>query len=917
LIFLPVLAAAAIAGAYFALRPTPNPLEAGKRALAAGDLRRAALYLRKAVRSQPHSQEVALLLGRTDLALGSAAAAELELRRARDYGAPDSDILYPLGQAYLAQGHSIQLLQDFQPDKAPQSMVPEILALRAAAELSLRETSLARRLSNQAEAAAPHDPNVLIVAAKVALMAGDDEGAGRRAAAVLGALPAAIPTERDDALLLQGEIAMRRGEPAAALDLARSVQAHNPLRLDAKLMQARALAASGQTKAARTVIDDVLKRSPKYVAANFLLAVLAIRAGDFASADAALQRIGPALSDLPRGLYFLAVTKLGLRQLAQAEEAATQFLAAAPDDPNGRKLMAYVDLSRLHPERALMELRDPKLSRQPDADVLDLKGRALAMTGDLKAAKAALAEAALLHPADPNILNRLAAVELNLGQLAAGEADLEHSLALAPKQAATGSAVVQTDLVRGDLDAARADLARMKTALGETDATALLDALIRLAALDRDGAEQRLKAAIGRFPDSRAVIMGLYRVERLNGEADAARTLLQAALKRHPADAGLLSILLPELYARGETGTAVKLAETAHDAAPGDPALAASLAEAYRHGKQTARAIGLLDRASAGNVAALDLLRARYLAEDNKTGQAVAVLQPIVDKSPGDTGARLLLAGLKAKQGDDEGARRILADGLKLAPGNLDLLRGCVDLDLQRAGLGAALATASALAADRGNLPAAYALPGLLREAAGDRDGAAAAYLAAFRAAPSGGFAIRAATAAAAAGQAAAGAALLDHWVSAHPDDDAAKLVLSSFDVQSGRLRDAAGLLQLVLANQPANAAALNNLAWIKQNDGDLDTAKALAMRAYFQSPSPDIADTLGWILQRKGETATALPLLKQAASALHGVAAYHYAVALSASGDKNAARQSIKDALANGARFLGRDDAEKFAASL
>jgi putative PEP-CTERM system TPR-repeat lipoprotein len=922
LIGVPLLAVAAIVAATLVLRPAPNPLAAGKAALAAGDLKGAASYLREAVRAQPRSAEAALLLGRTDLSLGNAAAAELELRRARDNGATASDILYPLGEAYLAQGHANLLLQDFDPATAPASLVPEILALRAGAELSLHNVAQAQTLSNQAEAAAPRDPNVLIVAAKIALVAGDVDGASRRAGEVLAAQPQADPTERDDALLLQGEIAMHRGDPATALARAKSVQAHNALRLDAKLMQARALAATGQTAAARQEIAGVLKRSPKDVPANYLLTVLAVHAGDYAAAESALQKIGPAIGDLPRGFYFLAVTKLGLQQFAQAEDAANQFLAAAPEDPNGLKLMAYVDLARQRPDRALTVLANPRLSGQPDPDILDLKGRALAMTGDLKGAKAAFDQAAHLHPADPNVLNRLAAVELNLGHLAAGEADLKHSLDLAPKQAATGSAVVQTDLARGDLDAARADLSRMKDALGESDTIAVLDAEILLAGLDRAGAEATLKTALGRFPDSRAVTMALFRVERLSGEADEARALLEAALKRHPADAGLLSALLPELYARGETGLAVKLAEAAHDAAPGDAELSATLAEAYHQDKQTSRAIGLLDRASAGNNPALDLLRARYLAEDGKTDQAAAVIAPIVEKFPGDTGARLLLAGLRAKTGDFAAARRIVADGLKLAPGNMALLRGCVDLDLQqagsaKAGLAAALATASGLAANRANLPAAYALPGLLRDAAGDRTGAASAYLLAYRAAPSSGFAIQAAAAAKSAGNAAAGAALLEGWTKTHPEDDAAALVLSSFYLDGGRLRDAAQLLQAVLTRQPGSAAALNNLAWIRQHEGDLGAAKALAVRAYFQSPSPDIADTLGWILQRNGETETALPLLKQAASVLHGVAAYHYAVALAASGDKQAARKAIKDALANGAAFRGREDAEKFSSSL
>jgi tetratricopeptide (TPR) repeat protein len=254
-------------------------------------------------------------------------------------------------------------------------------------------------------------------------------------------------------------------------------------------------------------------------------------------------------------------------------------------------------------------------------------------------------------------------------------------------------------------------------------------------------------------------------------------------------------------------------------------------------------------------------------------------------------------------------------------PGNPQFLADLAGIDLKQAGspqagLKAALATASALRVPA-NLPAAYALPGEIYLAAGDAKSAASAFLAAFRTAPSSDLAIKAATAAVRAGNPAEATAVLETWTAAHPTDASPRLVLSSLYLQSGRLPEAARALQAVLATDGTSAAALNNLAWIRQRQGDSPEAKTLGERAYFIAPNPDTADTLGWILAQQGDTAAALPLLKQAAAGGSPAADYHYAVALAAAGQRDIARTEVQSALASKASFRDREDAERFLGTL
>jgi Flp pilus assembly protein TadD len=120
-----------------------------------------------------------------------------------------------------------------------------------------------------------------------------------------------------------------------------------------------------------------------------------------------------------------------------------------------------------------------------------------------------------------------------------------------------------------------------------------------------------------------------------------------------------------------------------------------------------------------------------------------------------------------------------------------------------------------------------------------------------------------------------------------------------------------------VLAHQPNNPTALNNLAWVNQNQGDLTKAHALAARSYLLSPSPQSADTLGWILVAQNEVADAISLLREAHTGAPQDPAikYHLASALAQSGQKTEA-VTLLQALAT-APATGFEEKPKAAALL
>ena len=78
--------------------------------------------------------------------------------------------------------------------------------------------------------------------------------------------------------------------------------------------------------------------------------------------------------------------------------------------------------------------------------------------------------------------------------------------------------------------------------------------------------------------------------------------------------------------------------------------------------------------------------------------------------------------------------------------------------------------------------------------------------------------------------------------------------------------------------------------------------AQDLAERAYRLAPlNAAVMDTLGWLLVEKEDTARALPLLKKASELLPASTEirYHYAVALTKTGDHRDAKQQFEQLLA------------------
>ena len=125
--------------------------------------------------------------------------------------------------------------------------------------------------------------------------------------------------------------------------------------------------------------------------------------------------------------------------------------------------------------------------------------------------------------------------------------------------------------------------------------------------------------------------------------------------------------------------------------------------------------------------------------------------------------------------------------------------------------------------------------------------------------------------------------------------------------------RDAYETLLTVAPNFPL---ALNNLAVLySEHLGQLDKAYDLAKRAREAAPNqPNIADTLGWILFKKGDYGNALRLLQESAGKLpdQPEIQFHLGMAHYMLGEEGAARIALQKAADASADFSGKEEARQ-----
>jgi tetratricopeptide (TPR) repeat protein len=139
------------------------------------------------------------------------------------------------------------------------------------------------------------------------------------------------------------------------------------------------------------------------------------------------------------------------------------------------------------------------------------------------------------------------------------------------------------------------------------------------------------------------------------------------------------------------------------------------------------------------------------------------------------------------------------------------------------------------------------------------------------------------------------------------PDNSRIHHVLGVLYEYRGNIDPEMEQYELAIAHDPSLGDAKNNLAYLLAERGEtLDRALDLAQEAKALLPdSPNTADTLGWVLYKRGVASAAVGYLREAEAGMNpedqsiGVVRHHLALAYEENGESDKAIESLDRALA------------------
>lgn len=883
-------------------------LEDAKNFQQKGQYRSAIIQLKNALQKNANQPQIRLQLAQNYLKIGDGASAEKELKRAKELGAEPSQVLPLLGEAYFQQRKFKEMLAELNAGKeASPKLQATLLGLQGTAHLGLGDNAKAQEKFNAALKLDANSEEAWLGQTRAALLQKDSN-----AATQVDELVKRFP-QSADAWILKGELHRLRSEFPSGAEAFQKALALEPENVNALLGEAIMLIAQKKYEEGGKHVETVLRLVPRHPVANYLKGLAAFQQSKFAPAEEALQQTLAVAPNYVPAHLLLGAIQYSKGNLEEAADSLKRFLAASPEHLPARKLYAATQLRLKQPDRAIETIDVALKQNSNDPQLLSLLGSAYMQKGDsakgidyLEKAVAAAPNAAALH------------TQLALGYIAAGESEqavsqLESAVDLGGVSQAD-ILLVLTHLQRNEFDKALKSAQALAKKLPNNPVPVNFAGAAYLGKKDIANARKQFELALKYDPAFAPAHTNLARLDEAAGDAAAAKRHYQAILDKNDKDVGAMLAMARLADRAGNQEEALRWLQQARTKVPEALEPAVLLARYYLSHGEAPKALSVTQDISGrypDHPLALEIVGEAQLA-NNQISNAVATFRKLVAGQPKSAQAYYLLTTAQVQNKDIKGAEASVSKALELQS---DFPAGLVMLAIIKEQQGQqqeAVNVAHRLQKKYPDAAAGYEVEGDIYLKGGKVAEAAKAYENAYPRGASAALAVKLYQVRHGLGQANATEAL-EQWLKAHPEDMAVTMTLASAYQAEKRNKDAIVQYERALKKQPQNVVILNNLAWLYDDKGDSRSLE-YAQKAYdLKSDSPAIADTLGWILLRHGETRRALELLQDAVTHAPDVAEmrYHLAAALHKAGRKEEARVELERLLNEKQDFTGIESAK------
>ena len=886
--------------------------------LSRNDAPAAIIQLKNVLKDRPDSAKARLLLAQALQATGDIAGAETEFRKAQDLGAAPDEVVPQLAQALLLGKQFGKITTDYAllqrasaPAQASLKTTVAIAWLRQGQEDKFRAS-----IDEALKAKADHVPALIELVRASAQRGNIDE-----ALAGLDKIPRQS-SGADEAHKLRGDLLLygKRDMDAAMVAYRDALQV-NPSYLEGQAAVVQLLLLQGKTEAAAEALQGLAKEAPGKPQTLYLQAMLAYAKNDLKAAQEHAQKLVTLTPENFRALELAGMTELRLGANVQAEALLAKALQLEAGLPMARRglVTAYVRQGRL--DKAMSALPVDVERNDRDPGMMALAGQVYMLHGDVERAQRYFARASNLDPKDPAKRTSLAVSRLASGQ---GDAALGELQSIA---ASDDGVVADMALINALLQERKVDQAlKAIDALEKKRPADVMPVFLRGRALllkrDAVGARKAMERVLEIDPNYFPAVGVLAVLDNADKRPDDARARLEAAIKRQPGNvqAHLALVELRQANGADKTELATLLRKVV-EAAPSSPLPRLLLAEHHLRHSEPKDALVVAQQAVSAlpdNVQLLDVL-GRAQSANGEHNQAQASFNRMAALQPQSSLPFLRMASANLIAGDRDAASQNLRKALEIEPKSLEAQQGQVSLAMAAQKPGDALAISRAVQKQRPKEQVGYMLEGEIHAAGKAWDKAADAFRAGLKQVASPELAVRLHDVLLSAAKKPEADRWAAEWSRTQPKDAAFPFYLGNRALTLNELPESLRQFDRVVAIQPDNAAALNNLAWLKGQLGR-DGALADAERANALAPNqPAFMDTWAMLLSSANQHERALEMQKKVVQLQPQVLEFKLNLAKIQikAGNKDAARALLDELSAAGDRFSAQAEVDRLKKTL
>ncbi len=859
-------------------------LESAKKYAAQGDYKSHVIELKNALQQNPQNADARYLLALAYLSEQQGAAAQKELERAIEYGMPGSELTDELALAYYYQYKFEELLQntiDHQSLSAEDQA--KVLFYRGMANISLNRSSDAEADFDAANSLGKTPYGVLSQAYQLAL--NDDFSQSHVLVTELITKDAKFA----EAQILASKIAAGHKDVEAAIGYLQNAIELEPNRLQLYVDIAKFQAAAKKYDEAEKNIDIVLRNAKSHLPSNLLKASLRMQAKDWDGAKKHAEQALTVSEINTQAKLISGMSNFYLNNWELSRERLRSVAPTLPADHIARRMLAYAEFKLGYSQNADDILASLGDLSEKDNQLLSGFGTELARKGKYDEAVTMLEKASALTPDNSDTLTRLGILKLQqedvtgienlqhaleqdagaiwarvaLAKQYVKQGDSEKALQIANELIATEPNKPEGYLLAAEIYGATGNLANAEAILkkgldGNKSETNLYFSLFKVKIAQKDfvSAENYNNEILKIEPLNERALLNHYRLSKQSGSVENAISQIEKTAKNNPNKESLILLHGLVLFDSGKDDAAVEQ----------------------------------LTKIQKGSViyGKAQTLMTTSLARKGLYSKALPYAVQWVESTPDQPQAHVALAEIHLKLKDKKSALAAVQQGIAVLPTNKELLLREIQLLLLSEKDEQARAKIAKYTASHGQSAELEYIRGNNAVAKGNYKEALLHYQSLHQLKPSSQSVIGIAELYGKLGQKDKAIAELEKWLSSHKDDQPVRLYLANINLGADKSQ-AISQYEALVASNPKNVVALNNLAWALGEQGNVTDALKYAEQAYTLSPKvAPIIDTYGYLLLLSGNIPEALSKLQAAYDMQPNEPSisYHYALALKESGD-------------------------------